>query len=34
VVREQPWGLEDELIGELDLPLNLKATNGTCSTRH
>jgi hypothetical protein len=24
VVREQPWGLEDELIGELDLPLNLK----------
>lgn len=24
MVREQPWELEDELIGELDLPLNLK----------
>jgi hypothetical protein len=24
VVREQPWELEDELIGKLDLPLNLK----------
>jgi hypothetical protein len=24
VVRERPWELEDELIGRLDLPLNLK----------
>jgi hypothetical protein len=24
VVRDQPWELEDELIGQLDLPLNLK----------
>ena len=24
IVRERPWELEDELIGSLDLPLNLK----------
>jgi hypothetical protein len=24
LVREQPWDIEDELIAELDLPLNLK----------
>jgi hypothetical protein len=27
VVRSQPWNLEDRLIGELDLPLNLKGNS-------